>query len=324
MWLYQVLDITATLTESLGLYLFSICFCKEPRYRASVNRWLITGISFLCAYTLTWFSELGALKAPFLLTIYLVLLKVCYRDSIYQCAVAEELNYIATTMLSESIGMLIAHWIYQDQMFVLVDGISLLRWEIYVITLSIRIVSFFVIYIICRKFRYRISPKDFLPLTGIFVVAFLPFVFNAFQHLNMNKAGDSVLYVFITVMPFIFITIFLYVKNIIYLREQEQQDKIQIAQLQQQYAYYQDIERLSTRQLGWHECGFSTNHDRAIRSRNPCCCCYGICSQHYYCTCWCPKLYKQYGNSHYHKKTRICNDSKYRNDKTTTTENAHV
>lgn len=95
MWLYQVLDITATLTESLGLYLFSICFCKEPRYRASVNRWLITGISFLCAYTLTWFSELGALKAPFLLTIYLVLLKVCYRDSIYQCAVAEELNYIA-------------------------------------------------------------------------------------------------------------------------------------------------------------------------------------------------------------------------------------
>lgn len=221
MWLYQVLDITATLTESLGLYLFSICFCKEPRYRASVNRWLITGISFLCAYTLTWFSELGALKAPFLLTIYLVLLKVCYRDSIYQCAVAEELNYIATTMLSESIGMLIAHWIYQDQMFVLVDGISLLRWEIYVITLSIRIVSFFVIYIICRKFRYRISPKDFLPLTGIFVVAFLPFVFNAFQHLNMNKAGDSVLYVFITVMLFIFITIFLYVKNIIYLREQE-------------------------------------------------------------------------------------------------------
>lgn len=224
----------------MGLYLFSICFCKEPRYRASVNRWLITGISFLCAYTLTWFSELGALKAPFLLTIYLVLLKVCYRDSVYQCAVAEELNYIATTMLSESIGMLIAHWIYQDQMFVLVDGISLLRWEIYVITLSIRIVSFFVIYIICRKFRYRISPKDFLPLTGIFVVAFLPFVFNAFQHLNMNKAGDSVLYVFITVMPFIFITIFLYVKNIIYLREQEQQDKIQIAQLQQQYAYYQD------------------------------------------------------------------------------------
>ncbi len=130
MWLYQVLDITATLTESLGLYLFSICFCKEPRYRASVNRWLITGISFLCAYTLTWFSELGALKAPFLLTIYLVLLKVCYRDSVYQCAVAEELNYIATTMLSESIGMLIAHWIYQDQMFVLTVCEELMKIQI--------------------------------------------------------------------------------------------------------------------------------------------------------------------------------------------------
>ena len=315
MWLYQVLDITATLTESLGLYLFSICFCKEPRYRASVNRWLITGISFLCAYTLTWFSELGALKAPFLLTIYLVLLKVCYRDSIYQCAVAEELNYIATTMLSESIGMLIAHWIYQDQMFVLVDGISLLRWEIYVITLSIRIVSYFVIYIICRKFRYRISPKDFLPLTGIFVVAFLPFVFNAFQHLNMNKAGDSVLYVFITVMPFIFITIFLYVKNIIYLREQEQQDKIQIAQLQQQYAYYQDKMKDEERVRSiYHDL---KNHLLVMESRQ------NTAETRQMAETLRSQI-ADYGNSHYHKKTRICNDSKYRNDKTTTTENAHV
>ncbi|MFR8010984.1 MAG: ATP-binding protein [Clostridia bacterium] len=32
----------------------------------------------------------------------------------------------------------------------------------------------------------------------------------------------------------------MYAKNILYLREQEQRDKVQIAQLQQQYAYYQD------------------------------------------------------------------------------------
>ena len=37
-----------------------------------------------------------------------------------------------------------------------------------------------------------------------------------------------------------FMLLFLYLKNNYYLQEQEQKDKIQIAQLQQQFAYYQE------------------------------------------------------------------------------------
>ena len=36
------------------------------------------------------------------------------------------------------------------------------------------------------------------------------------------------------------VVLIVYIKNYLYLREQEQRDKMQIAQLQQQYAYYQD------------------------------------------------------------------------------------
>ena len=40
-----------------------------------------------------------------------------------------------------------------------------------------------------------------------------------------------------------FLLLFLYLKNNYYLREQEQRDKLQIARLQQQYAYYQEKQK---------------------------------------------------------------------------------
>ena len=45
------------------------------------------------------------------------------------------------------------------------------------------------------------------------------------------------------VVAMLFVILLVYIKNYLYLREQEQRDKIQIAQLQQQYAYYQDKQR---------------------------------------------------------------------------------
>ena len=61
-----------------------------------------------------------------------------------------------------------------------------------------------------------------------------------FNVLNLGKAADLTLYISFGILSAVFMMIFMYVKNILYLREQEQRDKVQIAQLQQQYAYYQD------------------------------------------------------------------------------------
>ena len=58
--------------------------------------------------------------------------------------------------------------------------------------------------------------------------------------MNLEKSADLTLYISSGVVAAIFMMIFMYAKNILYLREQEQRDKVQIAQLQQQYAYYSD------------------------------------------------------------------------------------
>lgn len=67
--------------------------------------------------------------------------------------------------------------------------------------------------------------------------------FGTFNFLNKHKVLDSIVYIIQVVFPVLFVLVFLYVKNILYLREQEQQGKIQLAQLQQQFSYYQDKQR---------------------------------------------------------------------------------
>lgn len=240
MWAYQTLDIIATLTEAFALYLFSICLCKQPRFRPSVNKMIIIGIDFLFVYAMTWFTELGAYKVFFWIFFSVILLKLCYKDSFIQCAISCELSMVATSMMSEGIGMLLGRFIYHDNMIIVIEGNSLARWEIYVITLTVRIITLWITYMVCRKFCYRITWKDFFVITAIFLIAWLFFFFYAFNHLNLGQTKDALFYLSVAVLPGLFILFFLYVKNTMYLRDQEQRDKVQIAQLQQQYAYYQD------------------------------------------------------------------------------------
>ena len=69
---------------------------------------------------------------------------------------------VATSMMSEGIGMLLGRFIYHDNMIIVIEGNALARWEIYVITLTVRIITLWITYMVCRKFCYRITWKDFL------------------------------------------------------------------------------------------------------------------------------------------------------------------
>lgn len=240
MWVYQCLDIIATLTEAWGLYFFSIFFCKKPRFRSCINKWIIIGGFFAFIFSLTWFSALGAYKIPIVFAMAVVILKICYKDSLYQCTISFELSMTAIPILSEGIGILLGNFLYGEDMLVLIDGTSLLRWEIYIITLLVRVLTFLVLYRICRKFTYQLTLKDFLIVTFVFITGWISFMYIAVGHLNLQKVSDSILYLVTAIFPVLFILIFVYVKNTIYLREQEQKDKMQIAQLQQQFAYYQE------------------------------------------------------------------------------------
>ena len=240
MWGYQTLDIISTLTEAFALYLFSLCFCKHPRFRSAFNRLVIIGGFFLFIYAMTWFTELGAYKMYLAFIVGIGLLKFCYRNSLILCIVSYEFSMIASSMMSEGIGVFMGRLIYHDNMLVMIEGDFLMRWEIYVITLAIRIITLWITYMVCRKLCYRITWKDFFVVTVAFLMAWSTMFFSAFTHLNLGQTADTLLYLAVAVLPGLFILFFLYVKNTMYLRNQEQWDKVQIAQLQQQYAYYQD------------------------------------------------------------------------------------
>ena len=94
------------------------------------------------------------------------------------------------------------------------------------------------LYFLFRNFRYQLHTNDFIIILLFEMVVFL--LFN--NRLAQFVAGtfDVRLELIVVSLAVAFIVVFLYLKNTYYLREQEQRDKIQIAQLQQQYTYYQD------------------------------------------------------------------------------------
>ena len=240
MWVYQILDIISTATEAISVYLFSSWLCKKPRFSGSTNKCIIIGIYFLSIYAMTWFTGLGAYKIPILLIVGIILIKICYADSFITCGICYEVFLISIPILTEGVGMLIGYAFYQSNVIAIIDGASLMRWEIYVITLIVRILILCFSYLMCRNFTYQVNYKDFLLLTTVFIFTILFFMSDVYMHLNLGVAGDRLHYIVSTVLPAAGIMTFLYAKNTMYLREQEQRDKMQIAQLQQQFAYYQE------------------------------------------------------------------------------------
>ena len=240
MRVYQCLDIISTLTEAISLYFFSTLFCKTPRFSTFINKWIIIGGDFALIFSLTWFSELGGYKIPLLFMMCIVLLKISYKTPLYQCIISNEISLMAGTILSENIAIFFGNFIYEENMLVVIDGTSFMRWEIYVIALLLRTFTIFIVYIVCKGFIYQLDLKDFFVITFVFIMGFVSFMYITVEHLNLQNVADTTIYLVTAILPVGFILIFMYVKNTVYLREQEQKDRIQIAQLEQQFAYYQE------------------------------------------------------------------------------------
>ena len=239
MWLYQSLDILSTITESVSLLVFGICFCKKSRFHSPGYKWCILGAYFICVYAFTWCSELGAYKMLVFIIIGIVILKIFYKDSIYQCVVAYEVYFLVVSVIPESISTLVFTLILDEDLIVRVGSRYFLSWETYFLVLAIRVLTVLVVYKICRKNQYRLMWKDALVLTIVFATGFFMFMKNAFMHLNLGTVSEISSCIVEVIYPLFFMVFFLYVRNTLYLREQEQKDKMQIAQLQKQFDYYQ-------------------------------------------------------------------------------------
>ena len=243
MWVYQILDIVSTIVEGFCLYVISRCLCKEPRFRTKINKFIPPIVEIMLTYALTWFTELGAWKMPLILIFVIAILKICYKDTIYQIVTAAEVWIIVASILMETIAYSFGYLLYGSNQLVMVDGQAFTRWEIYAIALVARLLILGIVYLLLKNFKYKMQMKDSIILTLVFLIAFAIVVFTVFNLLNLERTADFTLYISSGVLATIFFIIFMYSKNILYLREQEQRDKVQIAQLQQQYAYYQDKQK---------------------------------------------------------------------------------
>lgn len=104
MWVYQILDIVSTIVEGFCLYVISRCLCKEARFQSAINKF-IPPIAFIAlTYALTWFTYLGAWKMPLIFLFAIAILKICYKDTIYQIITAAEIWIIVASTLMETIA----------------------------------------------------------------------------------------------------------------------------------------------------------------------------------------------------------------------------
>ena len=97
-----------------------------------------------------------------------------------------------------------------------------------------------IIYRFLKNFQYEIQSKDAAVLSISFLLVLCISFASTYSYLNLGMYDTFILDLSTSVFGVFFIVQFLYSRNVSYLREQEQRDKLQIAQLQQQYAYYQD------------------------------------------------------------------------------------
>ena len=243
MWLYQTLDILSTILEGFCLYIISRCLCKEPRFWSAINKFIPPIVDIVLTGALTWLTELGAWKMPLIFISVVAILKICYKDNVYQIVTVTEIWFVVIVFLSESIYFSIAYLLYENNQLVEVDCQTFIRWEVIAIAFAVRLLVLGVVYLMLRHFKYKMQLKDSIILTIVFLIAFTISLLANFNVLNLERLADLALYVSSGVLAAIFMMIFMYSKNVLYLREQEQRDKMQIAQLQQQFAYYQDKQR---------------------------------------------------------------------------------
>ena len=239
-WLYQTLDILSTILEGFCLYVISRCLCKEFRFQSAINKFIPPIAEIILAWSLTWFTELGAWKMPLIVIFGIAILKICYKDTIYQIVTVIEVWFAVIVFLSEAIYFSIGYLLFGSNQSVQVDGQTFVRWEIIAIAFATRLLVLGVVYLMLRHFKYKVQLKDSIILTIVFLIAFTISLLANFNLLNLAGLVDLVIYISSGVLAAVFMMLFMYAKNVLYLREQEQRDKVQIAQLQQQYAYYQD------------------------------------------------------------------------------------
>ena len=234
MWVYKLLDILVTLSQAAIALSATNSLCKNPRSKFS--KWIPPVILSLVAYFWTWIIEDGSFKMPTMLIVLIISCISCYRDSIRNNIVAALMGMVFMAV-SESV-VLLSLEPFVDSMTVNINGVALPAIPVYLGCLFFGIIASIGIYLLFHNYRYQLAKRDFVVVFSFEMAIFLLLCSRVSQY--VVGAFNRISEIIVVVLSISFVILFLYLKNNYYLREQGQRDKMQIAQLQQQYAYYQD------------------------------------------------------------------------------------
>lgn len=168
------------------------------------------------------------------------LIQFCYRVPLHVSIIIMEMTYVITNMLPEAVSVLLVNVVYRGDVTNVIDGIVILKWEAYVLTILGRAICLAVTYGLFRKFRYQLQRKDAFVLTVGFLLVFSVYFVSTYGYLNLHWEDTLLLDLATSALGVYFIVQLLYTKNVSWLREQEQKDKMQIAQMSRQFEYYRE------------------------------------------------------------------------------------
>lgn len=244
MWVYNLLDIAATMTEAMIFYVMTLCFCREFRFPKWISRMLPLVVHFLATIFLTYLTDLGANKIYVLMVLMVGLCLICYRVSLHYALIVVEVTWLFMVPLSESLILVIANLIFDGNVQTEVAGTSIIRWQIYLSIILFRMLILLPVgYRLLRNFRCEIQWKDTLILSLSFLLFFSAVFASTYGYLKLRMQDMILLDAAAVVFAVFFVVQFLYFRNVSYLREQERRDKEQIDRMQRQFVYYQQKQR---------------------------------------------------------------------------------
>ena len=232
--LFRFIDLLATISQGVLLFVIVNSFCHTLRIKC--GKWLLPIILVAVAYFWTWFIVDGTFKIVVQAILLVALALVFYKDSVFNI-IASVLMGLMIMGSCESLSLTILG-LFTDKITVDISGILFASLPAYLTCITINIIAAVLLHFLFRNFRYPLRKSDFVIVLLFELVIFL-FYNNSVVHFIIGEYNET-LDLIVALLSTAFMFLFLYLKNNYYLREQEQRDKVQITQLQQQYAYYQD------------------------------------------------------------------------------------
>lgn len=239
MILYQVLDFAVTVTEIFSLIVIMTCFLKKPRFNPIISKGIPFIILLVATYMFTWFTDVGGLKSIFLVFVAILLLKLCYKDSLILDITTIEIWWTIPIFFVEAIILGLTTFVLKENATTEINGQLFIQWWIYLIIIAIRLIVIAICYKALKNFKYEIQKKDLGILSFIFLFVFFCFFVINYNLLNLNTTEAFPLYGIGGLFCFLFIIQFLYSKNTMYIRELEKENEFKIDKMKRQFQHYQ-------------------------------------------------------------------------------------